>query len=190
MCKLTGLTTLKPLEKTQRSSSWHVPWPARCSNNAATLCETLQSVFNRTTGHLSRLPSPPTEPEILQLTTEEVCVFTRKVTVHIQFQLCWLFVYKHQAQEHKTWDVPVFHHHCCHQTVWPELWPLPSDLSSVSECWWYVWAAGAPPAATVWTPAADWQTPAQVQEVNMWHHHTPAQVKEKCVCVHVCVYLR
>lgn len=85
MCKLIGLTTLKTLEKTQRSSSWHVPWPARCSNNAASLCETLQSVFNRTTGHLSRLPSPPTDPETLQLTTEEVGVFTRKVTVHISF---------------------------------------------------------------------------------------------------------
>lgn len=57
------------------------------------------------------------------------------------------------------WAVPVRHRCSLHQTVWAEPWPLPFDSYSVSECWWCVWAAPVPPAATDRTSAADWRTP-------------------------------
>lgn len=69
------------------------------------------------------------------------------------------------------WAVPVRHRCSLHQTVWAEPWPLPFDSYSVSECWWCVWAAPVPPAATDRTSAADWRTPT-----NTHTHTSPSNI--------------
>lgn len=77
---------------------------------------------------------------------------------------CW--APKSTQSQHSMWDrwcIPVSHCHCHCQTLGAGLWPLPSDSSSVSACWWCSWSAAAPPAATDWTAAWDWGTPAHRQ---------------------------